>query len=122
MLGELQDLQPESGETVSSKEMSLSVESFAEDEGERLRRTYTFTFSDGWDKWMLAEFIEKRSTEVTGGWGESRHLMWHEEDGLDTIDVPPEILEALSEATNNCDITVQVPRKSLGSGFDEVTG
>jgi len=116
MLSELSDLQ-ESDESVWGIGMSFDVETRSTDGNEIVHKEYTFSYASEWDKWTFVEYREKRTQDTTRigdrNWRESRHLMWQDVNETHTIDVPPEVSEALADATGSDSVTIQVPRGSI---------
>lgn len=115
MLNELESMQ-ESDESVWAVEMSFDVESRTEDSGELVHKIYTFSWVKEWEKWTFVEYLEKRTKDTKRvserDWRKARHIMWHEVDETPTIDVPPEISEALADATGADSVVIQPPSGS----------
>lgn len=111
MLNELESLQ-ESDETLSCIEMSFDIETRSEDGEEIVHREYFFSYAKEWDKWTFTEFVEKRTSNTDRiserNWRKSRHIYW-EDDEAPSVDVPPEVSEALEEATGAETVTIQGP-------------
>lgn len=112
MLTELEDMQS-SDENVTNIEMSFDVMSRTSDGSEIVEKVYTFSWAKEWDKWTFTEYHEKRSRDTAKvsdrDWRKSRHIMWNDINETPTIDVPPEISDALAEATGAETINIQIP-------------
>lgn len=112
MLTELEDLQ-HSDETVYGIDLTFDVETRSDDGDELVERHYTFSYAKEFDKWTFTEFKEKRASNSDKAhernWRRSRHIMWYEANETPTIDVPPEVSNALEEATGAEAVTLQEP-------------
>jgi hypothetical protein len=112
MLRELSDMQ-ESDETVwEFAEVSFTIETRADEDGEIVERKYTFSNAPEWEKWMLAEYEELRTENTSRvsnrNWRRSDHRMWHEPDAED-ISVPPEVTDKLQNLLDLDELVLQVP-------------
>lgn len=111
MLSELTGLQT-SDEEVWAIDLSFDIETRASEGDEIAHKTYTFNYTPEWDKWVFTGFEEERSpnTPTIGGrdWRVARRITWDESSSRD-ITVPPEVTQALEEATGAEEITIQVP-------------
>ncbi len=96
--------------------MSVSIETRNDSGSELVHKEYVFSYASEWDKWTFSEYVEKRTPDTERvsdrNWRQTRHLMWHDAGEVCEIDVPPEVGEALSEATGG-DVTIQVPRGTI---------
>lgn len=124
MLNELSGFQS-SDERFFSISLSFDVETRADEGGELVHRTYTFSYAEEWDTWIFSEFHEKRTGDTKLGaerdWSRSRHVMWHDMSETRTIDVPPEVADRLAEATGSSSVTIQVPTGSMeGNEYETV--
>jgi len=112
MLNELSGLQS-SGESVMHITMSFEIETRSEESGELVEKEYKFSYAKEWDKWTFQEYTELRTPDTTRisdrNWTRSRHILWHDVNETPTIDVPPEVADALAEATGANSVTIQVP-------------
>lgn len=112
MLNELSGLQS-SDETVWHIDMCFSIETRCESNGELIHKEYKFSYAREWDKWTFQEYREERTPDTTRmtdrNWSQSRHIMWNDVNETPTIDVPPEVADALAEATGAESVTIQVP-------------
>lgn len=123
MLSELHEKQSSDG-NVWSSEMSISIEARNNSCGELVHKEYVFSYAPEWDKWTFSEYVEKRTPDTERvsdrNWRQTRHLMWHDVGEVSEIDVPPEVGDALSEATGG-DVTIQVPSGTIDSTeYEEV--
>lgn len=114
MLSELSGLQ-ESDENVQGIDLTFDVETRSDEEGELIQKKYTFSYAREWDKWTFTEYEEKRTRDThrigDRNWSTSRHLLWSDAESR-TIEVPPEVSEALADATSSEEVTIQMPRGS----------
>lgn len=112
MLTELESIQ-ESDERVSAVDLSFDIESRSEDGSEIVQKVYTFSWVKEFEKWMFSEYVEKRSPDASRAsdrnWRKSRHIMWHDVNETPSIDVPPEVSNALEKATGADQIEIQGP-------------
>lgn len=115
MLSDLSGLQ-ESDESVQHVDLSFDVETRCEDSGEIVRKQYTFSYAEEWDKWVFTEYHEQRTPDTRRvsdrDWRRARHVMWSDINESRSISVPPEVADALSEATGADSITIQEPRSN----------
>ena len=118
MLSELGDLQS-SDESVYTTGMTIDIETRSSDDDELVHKSYKFSYAPEWDKWTFVEYIEKRTpdTEDIGerNWRDAEHIFWQDVTETRRIDVPPEVSDALAEATGANSVTIQVP----SNGIDE---
>lgn len=116
MLNDLSELQS-SDETVWHIDMSFDIETRSKEGSELVHKTYTFGYAAEWDKWTFQEYHEERARDTremaNRDWTRSRHIVWSDVDETRTINVPPEVADALAEATGAESITIQVPRESV---------
>lgn len=123
MLNELNDIQDTASESVQGVSMSVSVETRDGDEGEIVERVYTFGYASEWDKWMLEEYLERRSRDtdlVTDrDWRQAQHIFWYEADETPEIDVPSVVADRLSMATGSESVTIQCPCGTVVKRGDE---
>jgi hypothetical protein len=100
MLNELTGLQTSDEQVWGSPKISFEVETRSTAGDELLQRTYVFSYTPEWDKWMFSEFEEKcatSSSEVGGrNWRRRRHIYWNDAESP-SVDVPPEVTERLEE-------------------------
>jgi hypothetical protein len=112
MLNELSGLQS-SDESIWHVNMSFEIETRCEESGELVHKTYTFSYAKEWDKWTFQEYHEERTPDTTRitdrNWTRSRHILWSDVSETPTIDVPPEVADALAKATGAESVTIQVP-------------
>ena len=112
MLSDLQELQS-SDESLWHIDLSFDIETRSEDGNELVHKTYTFSYAKGWDKWTFKEYHEERTDDTTRmsdrNWKRARHIIWQDINETRTIDVPPEVADALAEATGSESVTIQVP-------------
>lgn len=123
MLSELHDQQEGDG-SVWYTDISVSVETRDSEGDELVHEKFKFSYAREWDKWTLQEYVEKRaavdSRVSDRNWRQTRHLMWYDANETPEIDVPPEVADALSQATGG-DVTLQIPRGSLNeTEYEEV--
>ena len=115
MLSELEELQ-QSDESVWSQSMTIEIETRSKSGNELVHKEYTFSYADQFDKWMFSEYVEKRTRDTTSvtdrNWRKSRHLFWQDGEAS-TIDVPPEVSQALADATGSESVTIQTPAGSV---------
>lgn len=130
MLSDLNKIQDGSEESVQRTELSVSVQtrtsvSGSNDcDGELIERVYTFSHAVEWDKWVLQEYIERRSVDVVAvderDWTREEHLIWTDVHDTRDIIVPSEVSERLSMMTGADEIVVQIPRgSSVGESSNE---
>lgn len=120
MLAELADSQ-QSNESIYTMRMSFEIETRSDTGDELIHRTYTFSYTEEWQKWMFHEFHEER-TPNTGGisdrqWRQSRHIMWNDVAETPSVEVPPEVANQLQDATGAESIVMQIPT----GGIDDTT-
>lgn len=115
MLSDLTDLQS-SEESVWSIDLSFDIETRSEENDELVNRKYTFSYAEEWDKWTFKEYREERTPDeermMERDWKRSRHVVWQDSD-VPTVEVPPEVADALAEATGADDVTIQVPTGAI---------
>lgn len=113
MLNELNDIQDGSDESVQGVDIDVSVETREESTDEIVERVYTFGYCDEWSKWMLEEFLERRSPDtdlVTDrDWRQAQHIFWYEADATPEIEVPSIVADRLAMATGSESVTIQTP-------------
>lgn len=124
MLRELTDLQDSEEYVWGTPSVSFTIRTREENSDVLIQREYTFSYAKEWGKWTFTEFEEKKGekTQVNGGrhWRRTRHTTSGEQ-AIPDIDVPPEIGRKLKEATGAEEITVQIPRGSIGeTNYKEV--
>lgn len=123
MLNQLNDIQDSSDESVHGVDMSVSVETRDVDRDEIVERVYTFGYCDEWDKWMLEEYLERRSPDtdlVTDrDWRQAQHIFWYEADATPEIDVPSVVADRLAMATGSTSVTIQTPCGTIVERGDE---
>lgn len=121
MLSDLSDLQS-SDEDVWHVNMSFDIETRSAESNELVHKTYTFSYQDFFDKWSFREYYEKRTDDTTltsdRNWKRSRHIIWSDTD-VPTIDVPPEVADALAKATGSESVTIEVPRGTITNSENE---
>jgi hypothetical protein len=113
VLNELNDIQDGSDESVQGVDIDVSVETREESTDEIVERVYTFGYCDEWSKWMLEEFLERRSPDtdlVTDrDWRQAQHIFWYEADATPEIEVPSIVADRLAMATGSESVTIQTP-------------
>jgi hypothetical protein len=130
MLSDLNKIQDGSEESVQRTELSVSVQTRTsvsgsnDGDGELIERVYTFSHAVEWDKWVLQEYIERRSVDVVAvderDWTREEHLIWTDVHDTRDIIVPSEVSERLSMMTGADEIVVQIPRgSSVGESSNE---
>lgn len=130
MLSDLNKIQDGSDESVQRTELSVSVQTRTsvsgsnDGDGELIERVYTFSHAVEWDKWVLQEYIERRSVDVVAvderDWTREEHLIWTDVHDTRDIIVPSEVSERLSMMTGADEIVVQIPRgSSIGETDNE---
>ena len=130
MLSDLNKIQDGSDESVQRTELSVSVQTRTsvsgsnDGDGELIERVYTFSHAVEWDKWVLQEYIERRSVDVVAvderDWTSEEHLIWTDVHDTRDIIVPSEVSERLSMMTGADEIVVQIPRgSSVGESSNE---
>jgi len=130
MLSDLNKIQDGSEESVQRTELSVSVQTRTsvsggnDGDGELIERVYTFSHAFEWDKWVLQEYIERRSVDVVAvderDWTREEHLIWTDVHDTRDIIVPSEVSERLSMMTGADEIVVQIPRgSSIGESGNE---
>jgi len=130
MLSDLNKIQDGSEESVQRTELSVSVQTRTSvsgsnyGDGELIERVYTFSHAVEWDKWVLQEYIERRSVDVVAvderDWTREEHLIWTDVHDTRDIIVPSEVSERLSMMTGADEIVVQIPRgSSIGESGNE---
>jgi hypothetical protein len=130
MLSDLNKIQDGSDESVQRTELSVSVQTRTsvsgsnDGDGELIERVYTFSHAVEWDKWVLQEYIERRSVDVVAvderDWTREEHLIWTDVHDTRDIIVPSEVSERLSMMTGADEIVVQIPRgSSVGESSNE---
>ena len=130
MLSDLNKIQDGSEESVQRTELSVSVQTRTsvsgsnDGDGELIERVYTFSHAVEWDKWILQEYIERRSVDVVAvderDWTREEHLIWTDVHDTRDIIVPSEVSERLSMMTGADEIVVQIPRgSSVGESSNE---
>jgi len=130
MLSDLNKIQDGSDESVQRTELSVSVQTRTsvsgsnDGDGELIERVYTFSHAVEWDKWILQEYIERRSADVVAvderDWTREEHLIWTDVHDTRDIIVPSEVSERLSMMTGADEIVVQIPRgSSVGESSNE---
>ena len=130
MLSDLNKIQDGSEESVQRTELSVSVQTRTsvsgsnDGDGELIERVYTFSHAFEWDKWVLQEYIERRSVDVVAvderDWTREEHLIWTDVHDTRDIIVPSEVSERLSMMTGADEIVVQIPRgSSVGESSNE---
>lgn len=116
MLNDLSELQS-SDERVWNIDLSFDIETRSESGNQLIHKTYTFGYAREWDKWTFIEYHEERAEDTKRvsdrDWRRSRHIVWSDVNETRTIDVPPEVTDALAEATGAESVTIQVPRGSV---------
>jgi len=130
MLSDLNKIQDGSDESVQRTELSVSIQTRTsvsgsnDGDGELIERVYTFSHAVEWDKWILQEYIERRSVDVVAvderDWTREEHLIWTDVHDTRDIIVPSEVSERLSMMTGADEIVVQIPRgSSVGESSNE---
>ena len=130
MLSDLNKIQDGSEESVQRTELSVSVQTRTsvsggnDGDGELIERVYTFSHAVEWEKWVLQEYIERRSVDVVAvderDWTREEHLIWTDVHDTRDIIVPSEVSERLSMMTGADEIVVQIPRgSSVGESSNE---
>lgn len=130
MLSDLNKIQDGSEESVQRTELSVSVQTRTsvsggnDGDGELIERVYTFSHAVEWDKWVLQEYIERRSVDVVAvderDWTREEHLIWTDVHDTRDIIVPSEVSERLSMMTGADEIVVQIPRgSSIGESSNQ---
>lgn len=130
MLSDLNKIQDGSEESVQRTELSVSVQTRTsvsggnDGDGELIERVYTFSHAVEWDKWVLQEYIERRSVDVVAvderDWTREEHLISTDVHDTRDIIVPSEVSERLSMMTGADEIVVQIPRgSSIGESGNE---
>jgi len=130
MLSDLNKIQDGSDESVQRTELSVSVQTRTsvsgsnDGDGELIERVYTFSHAVEWDKWVLQEYIERRSVDVVAvderDWTREEHLIWTDVHDTRDIIVPSEVSERLSMMTGADEIVVQIPRgSSIGESSNQ---
>lgn len=130
MLSDLNKIQDGSDESVQRTELSVSIQTRTsvsgsnDGDGELIERVYTFSHAVEWDKWILQEYIERRSADVVAvderDWTREEHLIWTDVHDTRDIIVPSEVSERLSMMTGADEIVVQIPRgSSVGESSNE---
>jgi hypothetical protein len=130
MLSDLNKIQDGSEESVQRTELSVSVQTRTsvsgsnDGDGELIERVYTFSHAVEWEKWVLQEYIERRSVDVVAvderDWTREEHLIWTDVHDTRDIIVPSEVSERLSMMTGADEIVVQIPRgSSIGESSNQ---
>jgi hypothetical protein len=130
MLSDLNKIQDGSEESVQRTELSVSVQARTsvsggnDGDGELIERVYTFSHAVEWEKWVLQEYIERRSVDVVAvderDWTREEHLIWTDVHDTRDIIVPSEVSERLSMMTGADEIVVQIPRgSSIGESSNQ---
>lgn len=131
MLSDLNKIQDGSDESVQRTELSVSIQtrtSVSDDnddaDSELVERVYTFSHAVEWDKWVLQEYIERRSVDAVAvderDWTREEHLIWTDVHDTRDIIVPSEVSERLSMMTGADEVVVQIPRgSSVGESSNE---
>ena len=118
MLSDLSDLQ-DSGESVRHIDMKFEIDTRSEEGSELVHKEYTFSYARQFDTWTFQEYREERTPDTNRmadrNWTRSRHIVWQDINETRTIDVPPEVADALAEATDSESVSIQVPQ----GGFNE---
>jgi hypothetical protein len=117
MLSELTDLQDSEEYVWGTPSMSFTIRTREDGSDAVIQREYTFSYAEEWEKWTFTEFEEKRGekTQINGGrhWRRTEHKTSSEEP-IPDIDVPPEVGRKLNEAIGSEEVTIQMPRGSVG--------
>jgi len=130
MLSDLNKIQDGSEESIQRTELSVSVQTRTsvsgsnDGDGELIERVYMFSHAVEWDKWVLQEYIERRSVDAVAvderDWTREEHLIWTDVHDTRDIIVPSEVSERLSMMTGADEIVVQIPRgSSIGESGNE---
>lgn len=100
MLSELSELQSSDEKTWGCPEISFTIDTRSDDDGEIVERKYTFSYAKEWDQWSFIEFDERRAdadARVTAqNWRRTRHVFWDDTESAD-VSVPPEVTAKLEE-------------------------
>lgn len=114
MLTDLDDLQ-ESDESITSVDLTFDVETTSTDGSDVVRKTYTFSYAEEWDKWMFTAFTERRAStdgRASDGyrnWQTARDISWNDVGATPEIDIPPEVTRRLKQATTADSVILQEP-------------
>lgn len=112
MLSELIEMQESDEKVWTCAEVSFTIETRSEENGEIIEREYTFSNAPEWEKWSFVEFEEQRAedtSQITArNWRRTKNVKWHETDEP-SIDVPPEVSEKLKELLELDKLVLQSP-------------
>jgi hypothetical protein len=112
MLTELSDLQESDERVWSCAEVSFTIQTRSDDDGEIVERDYTFSHAPEWDMWSFTEFEERRAKDSTSvanrNWRRTRHILWDNIEST-TINVPQEVEKKLEELLGLEQLVIQNP-------------
>lgn len=110
MLNDLEELQQESDEEVwGSTRVSFSIQTREDTDGELVRRQYTFSHADKWDKWVFFSYEEYRTDDAhqmtDRNWRRVKKFNWSDPRPLPEI--PPEVNDKLKELLEVEELNIQ---------------
>lgn len=100
-----------SDEQVWMTQLSFSFVTRSEkDEDTLVERRYTMDYAKEWDKWVLHEYEERQSENMSPGrrnWHRVRHMYWDSGESPD-VEIPPAVSKQLEEVLGQS-VNIQEP-------------